>query len=156
LASMLRRFIGRRRVLADGELTSLGPHWHELHPLYRDLEKLEDLAIAVGGAVCLQHDRRFSLLNALNSLERVLHHQHVDLDASDVDQKNDGADASYEQRPDPAEPPSPQEAASSSATLQQQQQQKPHHRHQYYFVDAGDQGNSIAAASVQAIFDEVI
>ena len=163
---MFRRFVDRS---IGGELLWLGPHWREVLPLYRDLEKLEDLINAVGGAVWLQHDRRFSLLN---SLEHV-HHQHrVDLDSSsDMDQKKDGADAHDEQRRDlaEAEPPPPPEAplpgapSSSSAAalhttqLKQQQQQKPRHRHRhqhYYFVDAGD--DSIAADSVvQAIFDEV-
>ena len=78
VASWLRRLPGRRLLHADQSLVWPGPGWHEVLPLYRDLQMFEDLVNDVTEAVGLEQPR-FSLLFALNSLECARHSDYEEM-----------------------------------------------------------------------------
>ena len=165
MTGWLRRLAGRRYLL-DGSFGWPGPHWHEVLPLYRDLQMFEDLVDDVTGAVRLEQPR-FSLLFALNSLECAHHLENDDGQKEDEPQSQSSSLLLPKPQSPSSSMPGAQEIAKEKkkkkAIWKANKQQKAdattmeHHcqRH-YYFVDAGDQGDSIAAPMIQSIFDEVI
>jgi len=158
-----------------------GPRWYRRRvlPLYGELEALEDLVNTVSGAVWLQHQQspRFSLLNALNSLESVevcgcvattRHLEEGDNVVEERDHRRHCQHHIMEEVADCDEPkgrkrqkkmmePRGKAAKPQKAGPPPKEEEQCHRRHYDYFVDYSSvAGDSIAAPAIQALFDEVI